>query len=334
MKSILSIKQFLFSGSLHREYLWAILLFALIAWSTYEFRGTLGDFLWQAFLGIFTGVFVGYLVDAVESWYRTRSIRKILSFLRVDKAIPVIIADRSIHVDDVKDKKIIAKIGELFESISESTELQSNDSLFRLKNVLHNKEPLRDTGPGESIAIGLFYSAYFTLFSTSSKPANSSIIQVMSPEIDNPSCKYDYPAQRLIFGGPRYNQLTRYLLANDKVPIHYPEDEIQKYRGELHLKDGTQSWKPPTNGGSDYGLILRLKSQIHVSGCQTWGVAGAAKCIFSESAARQLVEKLRSEKIDPISDDYFAVIYCEVPVQVDHYTIGDVGIAFVQRIQI
>jgi len=82
----------------------------------------------------------------------------------------------------------------------------------------------------------------------------------------------------------------------------------------------------------DYGLVVKLGRQLHVSGCHTWGVIGAATCIFSEGAATLLVSKLEKDGIDPSHDNYFAVIKCEIPSVENQYSIGEIVILYVEAI--
>lgn len=287
-------KRLLLSGNLHKEYLVAASLALVAALVVFSLKSSIngGEFLWQALLGIFTGLFVGYMVDAVESWNRTRFLSQILSPIRVEEPLPVVVATLPNGADELYKK----------------------------------------TGPGETIAIGLLYSAYYTLFSTAYKAVSSSNISVISSvDVDEVGVE-DYGGQRIIFGGPRYNKLTRQLLNWSKLDIHYSIDDQGNFRTRLELKNGTEGWECKENTHKDFGLVLKRGRQLHVSGCRTWGVIGAASCLFSETSAARLVAKLSEDRIDPISDNYYAVISCLVPKFDDHYSIGEVSVIRVQKI--
>ena len=289
-------KRLLLSGSLHKEYLVAGSIALIAALTAFYFKTSIkgGEFLWQALLGIFTGLFVGYMVDAVESWNRTRFLSVVLAPIRVEERLPVVVA-----------------------TLPDGGESSSS---------------YKRTGPGETIAIGLLYSAYSSLFSTGSKVVSGSNISVY-PSVDvDEQVVENYDGQRLIFGGPRYNKLTRKLLEWPKLTIHYPVDDQGNYRYRLELKEGTTGWEWKKETSKDFGLVLKVGRQLHVSGCRTWGVIGAAACLFSEASAARLVAKLRDEGIDPIPDDYYAVISCAVPNFDDHYSIGEVKVMHVEKI--
>lgn len=282
------VKRLFFSGSLHKEYLISAFLALLAAGIIFHFRAAVNgsEFLWQALLGIFTGLFVGYIVDAVESWHKTRFLSLVLSPIRVEEPLRVFVAN------------------------------------------LPGTSKYTQTGPGETIGIGLLYSAYSSLFSTISKTVSSSNIRVFSSKDAVKNNTVIEENQQIIMGGPRYNDLTKQLLERTNIKIHYVIDE--KGSSSLRLKDRTKTWTPVTN--KDFGLVIRLGRLFHVSGCQTWGVIGAATCLFSEPSAAQLVAKLRESGIDPISENYYAVISCVVPYPEEHYSIGEVRIESVEAI--
>lgn len=289
-------KRLLISGSIHKEYLIAGAIILLAAFTVFTHQKSIngGEFLWQALLGIFTGLFVGYMVDTVESWHRTRFLSLVLAPVRVEERLPVVVATV------LSDGK-------------------SNTSY-------------KPTGPGETIAIGLLYSAYSSLFSTASKVVSGSNISVISSaDIDDHDTVIG-DRQRIILGGPKHNKLTRGLLANSSIPIHYPKDEQGNYRRCIEFKEGNLHWEWKDGIPNDFGLILKVGRQLHVSGCRTWGVIGAATCLFSEASAILLVEKLRNDGIDPVSDNYFAIIACEVPSVSNEYTIGEVKVDRVGKI--
>lgn len=289
-------KRLFLSGSLHKEYLAAGLLALMAAVIAFYFKTSLagGDFLWQALLGIFTGLFVGYMVDAVESWNRTRFLSLILAPIRVDEQLPIVVAT--------------------------------------LPDTIGSKNSYKQTGPGETVAIGLLFSAYASIFSTGSKAVSSRNISVLSSEDVDDQEVGNYRGQRIIFGGPRYNKLTRQLLELPKLRIHYSTDEHGNFRHRLELKGGTMGWEWQEGSSEDFGLILKLGRQLHVSGCRTWGVIGAATCLFSEASAAHLVAKMKGEEIDPIQDNYYAVISCAVPNFNNHYSIGEVKVSYVEKI--
>lgn len=289
-------KRLLLSGSLHKEYLIAGALALIAALTTFSLRASLngGEFLWQALLGIFTGLFVGYMVDAVESWNRTRFLSLVLAPIHVEERLPVVVAT--------------------------------------LPNDGGSSSSYKRTGPGETIAIGLLYSAYSSMFSTASKVVSGSNISVLSSEDVDEQQAENFEGQRIILGGPRHNKLTRQLLDWPKLTIHYAKDEQGNHRHRLELKEGTASWEWRKETSKDFGLVLKVGRQLHVSGCRTWGVIGAATCLFSESSATHLVAKLKDEGIDPIPDNYYAIISCAVPNFDDHYSIGEVKVLYVEKI--
>lgn len=285
-------RKLFFSGSLRKEYLIAASIALLAAGATFYFKATVNgsEFFWQALLGIFTGLFVGYVVDAVESWHKTKFLSLVLSPIRVEEPLPVVVAT-----------------------------LPFTDS---------SGSNYKRTGPGETIGIGLLYSAYSSIFSTASRSVSTSNISVISSE--NADGDENSDGQRIIIGGPRYNKLTKQLLGRQNILIHYSTDENGNFRHQLTLKDMTQTWTWVEQ--RDFGLVIRLGRQLHVSGCRTWGAIGAATCLFSESSAARLVTKLRESNIDPVSDNYFAVISCSIPNPNDQYSIGEVSVVLAKAI--
>lgn len=290
------IKKLLLSGGLHKEYLIAGGIALTGALTAFSLRSSLrgSEFLWQALLGIFTGLFVGYMVDAVENWNRTRFLSLVLSSIRVEERLPVVVAT-----------------------------LPGNGE---------SSSSYKQTGPGETIAIGLLYNAYSSLFSTSAKAVSSSNISVVSSQDIDEKEAENYEGQRIILGGPRYNKITRQLLDSNKLTINYTKDEKGNYRHRLELKEGTTGWEWKKETPKDFGLLFKVGRQLNVSGCRTWGVIGAATCLFSESSAAHLVAKLKEEKIDPISDSYYAIISCAIPNLDDQYSIGEVKVLSVEKI--
>jgi hypothetical protein len=291
------VKRFFLSGNLRKEYFIAVGLAFATAATMFYFKASVdgGEFYWQVLVGIFTGFFVGFVVDAVESWHRIRFVSEILSHIRVEEPLPIVVANLSSRTD----------LG---------LEPNTGGSSYRY------------TGPGEAIAIGLLFSAYTNIFSTASRTVSTSNLFVLTPESTDEKVNATYSSQRLIFGGPIYNELTRLLLEKPEIKIQYPKGEQGNYVSRLELKDGTKKWSPDKEGKRDFGLVLKLGRQLHISGCLTWGVIGAATAVFSEAVASQLVRSLKDIGVDPISNDYFAVISCVVPNWDDHYSIGQVSI--------
>lgn len=297
------------SGALHQEYFAATLLSFMLALHAFQWKGAIpfNDFVWQALLGIFTGLLVGYIVDAVEGWYKTRFLSLILAPLQVEKTLPVVVAT-----------------------------LSGGQCCVELNggSGTHRHERYKVTGPGETRALGLLYGAYTTLFSTASKAVTGEKISVIpSSTIDLDTEGFEnFSGQRIILGGPRYNELTRQVLEWGKLEIHYAK-EGEMIKGQLELKDKKEPpWDGDSNPHSDFGLIVKRGRQLHASGCRTWGVIGAATFLFTERAAEQLVAALKKEDIDPISDDYYAVISCDVPDQKEEYSIGESKVVRVKKI--
>lgn len=286
------LRRFFFSGSLCKEYLVTGCLALLVSVAVYRFKTDVrgGEFVWQAFLGIFTGLFVGYMVDAVEAWNKTRFLAVALACIHVEERLQVITATLPDRVAG----------------------------------------GYKNTGPGETIAIGLLYSAYSNLFSSGSRTFNGSNISVR-PSVDVNDLGSD-EEQKIILGGPRYNHLTRKLLERHEIGVHYSIDDKSQYQHRLMLKDGTTGWRWKQDAPIDFGLVIKLGRVLHVSGCRTWGVIGAATCLFSESSAARLISKIWDEGIDPLSADYFAVISCAVPNFNDEFSIGAVKVLHVEVI--
>ena len=299
------VKRLLLSGSLRFIFLFFTVLTAAFTVVTFHFRARLGgtqewgQFWWQACLGVFSGLFVGYIVDAATGWGRIRFVAKFFAGFRPGQALPVVVA------------------------------------------TLHSNNKGKATGPGETVGIGLLFGAYSTIFSSDASVVSSKNISVIASEDITDLEVENYHGQRVIFGGPRHNKLTRNLLDLPKLLVHYPPDGKGSFCHRLETKPkktrGNMVWNPDDHICNntlvvDYGLVVKLGRQLHVSGCHTWGVIGAATCIFSEGAATLLVSKLEKDGIDPSQDNYFAVIKCEIPSVENQYSIGEIVIMYVEAI--
>ena len=307
------MKRVLFSGRLHRMYLPFIILTlfsSIISFALHQhFKLKLPflEFSWQISLGIFAGLFVGYMVDSVEGFNQTRYLSSILSFIKIEEPLQVVIANLSNDHDLVPIPDIVNE---------------------KKENSTHYSK----TGPGEVMSIGLLYSAYSTLFSSSSSTINSSNISVRlsSKDFNN----INFRSQRIVLGGPKFNEVTRTLLAKKEMNINY---ELIDKQHVLHFKDRKEemTWNFINNENDqaeDHGLIVKIKRNVFASGIKTWGVIASSLCLFSEANAKLLVEKLEEHKIDPMKNDYFAVVKCAVPNIHEEYSIGEVTICMVHLI--
>lgn len=291
-------KKFFLSGALRKHYLVAAsstLGLAAIAFSL-ETSWKWNAFAWQALMGIFTGVAVGYLIDAMDGWHKTRFLSEVFAPISVKEQLPVVVAN-----------------------LNDTSTLEPDGTRYKI------------TGPGETIAIGLLFSAYSTLFSTASKSVSLSKISVFQYDVEDGKPADDYDGQRIILGGPRYNLLTRAILARENINIHYPTDAEGHFLSQLKRKDETMSWEKTTK--KDFGLVLKLGKQLHASGCGTWGVSAAAACLFTEASAALLVMKLKQEGINSIADNYYAVVSCSIRDPKNHYSIQDVTILCAEKIR-
>lgn len=294
---IFRTKQLLSSDNYKIEYFILTIIIWILAAIAFFCRKyySAGDFWWQTLLGLFTGLFVGLIIDMVEKLHNIRFTSLLLSHIQFNESLPVVVANLS-------------------SSFNTKSEHQNSDT----------SSPR--TGAGEAITIGLLFSVYASMFSPKDKHRNTSLLHVSIPDTSSETASISYSSQRLIIGGPIYNALTRQFLAREDIVIHYPKDEKGNYSNYLELKDNTGSWVPNKNEHVDFGLIIKSGKQIHISGCRTWGVIGAAKCLFTEVGASQLIRSLKFNNINTIETDYFAVIRCNVPDWNNYYSIGDISI--------